>query len=335
MFEEISNYPTLTDAQRIQAQQNAQRNMAAKYARKPNRADFKDFAVSRFPRVFSWAIGVVLLVIAVAAGTISGIRLYFAGKNYAALTIDEYALTVVIGAATFLAAELLVIVATIASQVYLHGRKRWMALLPVAVGTLVAFVGNWTIANPHTTWGYVETFFPPVAVLSVAFFFEIALIPELERRQANENAYQRARAEYDLVMNQPDKHPAWKNTYGLALWDMWRHIFGADHDADSFERLSRIMVVEREMSFDQFFDLSLPGIARQRAATKAAAADIDADIRALPAGQGRVKEYLKRNPNQLPKSIEDAEALADQLGVSVRTVYRGKDAVNKNGNARQ
>jgi hypothetical protein len=275
----------------------------------------------------------MLVLVALAAGTISGIRLYFAGKDYAAHTIDEYTLTVIIGAATFLAAELLVILATVASQVYLHGRKRGIALFPVFVGTLVAFVGNWTVSNPQTIWGYVETFFPPVAVLSVAFFFEIALIPELERRQANENAYQRARAEYDQVSNFPEKHPAWLDKHGWALWDMWRNVFGVEHDADTIPHENRVLIVQREMSFDRFFDQSVTDNDRQARSTRQAAADIDPDIRAMPAGKNRVAEYLRRYPSQIPDTLEDVEALADQLGVSGRTVYRGKDMVSRNGHS--
>ena len=47
-FSTIAPYPTLTDAQRIQAMQTARRNLIQQYARKPVRTDFHDWTVSRY-----------------------------------------------------------------------------------------------------------------------------------------------------------------------------------------------------------------------------------------------------------------------------------------------
>ena len=225
-FEEIADYPTLTDSQRIQARNNARRNIVAKYARRPARSDYDNVTAAKYPPAFTWLVGVSLAFVALSAGLISAFRLYYAGSAAFYETVPNETLAAIVGVLTPLAAEVLVIVATVAAQVYLHsrGRAQAIALIPVALGTVVAFVGNWQIASPVNTWGWVETIFPPVAVLSVAFLFELSLVPELERRQADDRAYRAALADYDRLTSRPEAHTEWRNTYGAALWEMWRNI---------------------------------------------------------------------------------------------------------------
>lgn len=331
MFDSLANYPTLTDAQRIQAREVAHANLIARYARrKPRRSDFDDHTAARYPRAFTLLIGLMLVLVALAAGWISGVRLYFAGKAYALATIHDYVLSVAIGLATVLAAELLVILATVAGQVYLRGRKQVISLIPVIVGMVVAFVGNWTVTQPATAWGLVETLFPPVAVLSVAFFFEITLLPDLERRQANEVAFQQARARYDTIHLAPESHPRWLDMHGKALWETWREAFAARFDMVAIPQEVRRLIAHRELSFDHFFDESLPGTAshdRQDRIDTSHLPDVPPDVKALP-GKRRVKAYLTRYPGVMD---EDKAVLADKLDVSGRTVYRGFDLVANNG----
>ena len=262
-YEQIAHYPTLTDAQRIQARKNAARNIVEKYARKPRREDFDDYARSRFPRWFTALVALLLVFVALSAGVISAFRLYFAGYTQFYASVDNETMARIVGVLTPLAAEVLVIVAAVAMQVHLHakGRARLIALVPVATGTIVAFVGNWQIAQPASTWGWVETLFPPVAVLSVAFFFEVTLVPELERRQTNENAYKEARAEYDLLMNNPEAHGQWNNVYGWALWEMWAHVFQQDYEISKIDRAKRQLIALREMIADSFFEGEIASLA--------------------------------------------------------------------------
>jgi len=315
-FDSIAHVPTLTDAQRAQARDAARRALLARYARLPARREFADFTTSQYPRWFSALVGIALVIIALAAGTISGIRLYFAGKDYAAQTITTWELTVVIGAATFLAAELLVILATVAGQVYLRGWRQSLSAIPVGVGMAVAFVGNWTMTQPSTNWGYVETFFPPIAVLSVAFFFEVALIPEVERRQANEVAYQTARAAYEALVSDPDQHPRWRDTQGWALWDLWRQTAGAGLDPDAIPQAERRLIVRREMSFDRFFDddaheFSLNALHSRRAS---GASQMDIALQFL-ADHPELFDALQMN------AVGQSE-LAGRIGVSQSTLSR-------------
>lgn len=252
----ISEYPTLTDAQRIQARRNAERNLVQKYAHKPEPSEFKDFTALEYPRWFSGGVGLALLFVALAAGIISALRLYYAGYTQFYAAIPDQRQAQLVGVLTPMAAEVLVIVAAVGMQVYLHKqrRARWLALVPVLLGTVVAFVGNWQVAQPGTTWGWVETIFPPVAVLSVAFFFEFTLIPELRRRQGNETAYRAARADYDRMLTAPQSHPQWRNTYGWALWEMWSQVYKREMDPRALDRDIRQALALREMEADSFFE---------------------------------------------------------------------------------
>lgn len=317
-FEQIQEFPTLTDSQRIQARRNAERNVIDKYARQPRRDDFRDYTASRFPGWFSWSIGAVLLIVALAAGAISGIRLYFAGRDYAAQTIDVETLTWAIGVSTFLAAELLVILATVAGQVYMRGLKRVISVIPILVGMVVAFVGNWEITQPSTTWGWVETIFPPVAVLSVAFFFEIALIPELERRQANDNAYRAAREDYDALVNAPDHHAKWPDTYGWALWELWAKIYRHEVDIQSVPQDVKRLIALREMSADVFFDDHFAESFRNHSN--------------FPGGekvtQRAVMQFLQLHPEA---DLWPGTRIAAETGASEATVSRARRKLQQNG----
>jgi len=321
-YEQIAPYPTLTDAQRIQARKNAARNIVEKYARKPRREDFDDYARSRFPRWFTALVALLLVFVALSAGVISAFRLYFAGYTQFYASVENETMARIVGVLTPLAAEVLVIVAAVAMQVHLHakGRARLIALVPVATGTIVAFVGNWQIAQPASTWGWVETLFPPVAVLSVALFFEITLVPELERRQANENAYREARADYDLLMSNPEAHGQWNNVYGWALWEMWAHVFQQDYEISEIDRAKRQLIALREMSADRFFEGEI--------ASLAAISGKQQQESAPSVTKQDVLEWLRDNPGA--KDLSGKE-IAEITGASEATVSRARKLFSMNG----
>ena len=319
-YEQIAHYPTLTDAQRIQARKNAERNIVEKYARKPRREDFNDFARSRFPLWFSRSVFVGLLFVALAAGLISAFRLYFAGYTQFLLAIENLQMARMVGILTPLAAEVLVIVSAVARQINTSGRAKTIALIPIALGTVVAFVGNWYIAQPDSTWGWVETIFPPVAVLSVAFFFEMAMIPELERRQANENAYHEARAEYDTLVSRPEQHPQWANTYGWALWEMWAHVFRKDYETSAIDRNARQLIALREMGADHFFEGKVSVVAGNFS---------NQQKEVVPSVTKQdVLSWLRENPDA--KDLPGKE-IAEITGASEATVSRARKLFSTNG----
>jgi hypothetical protein len=316
-FSTIAPYPTLTDAQRIQAMQTARRNLVQQYAQKPVRTDFHDWTVSRFPRWFVLGLSVLLLVVVLSAGLISGFRLYYAGHDYFLRSIDNPRMAEIVGYATPLAAELLVILAAMAGRVYLIGRSRWLTLLPMTVGMAVAFVGNWTITQPTTTWGWVETLFPPFAVLSVAFMAEVTFVPELERRRANEHAYRVARDAYDRLVANPETHDKWRSVHALALWDMWRRIY-PDHDPDAIAIDYRRDIVLREMAAASWFEdaSNFNAIALKAGASKGKPGRSNREI---------VEEFYRNNPDAL--QLQQRE-IAELLGISESAISRYKPSTN-------
>lgn len=206
----------LTQARRDQARLKAQASIRKRLGAKPERSAFNDYAVSKF-RGIQKVVSAGLLIVAITSGWVSAVRLYLAGFEYAKHLGTPLSINISIGVATPLAAEVLVIVATIAAQVYLSRWKVVLAFIPVVVGMAVAFVGNWTITRPSTEWGWVEMAFPPLAVLSVAFIFEIVYVPELDRREKNEDAYQAAVANWQRIENDPELDERWLSTFANML----------------------------------------------------------------------------------------------------------------------
>ena len=319
MNTDVSQYPMLREDQRIAAREVARGNHVKKIARKPERSEFADYTASRYPRWFTGAAMVALLVIGIAAALISSFRIYYAGARYFSQTLPNETMAAIVGGATFLAAELLVIVATVLARIYLRGRTQAVMLPPVLIGLAVAFVGNWYIARPDSVWGWLDTVFPPLAVLSVAFFFELALMPELERREANERAYQDALQRYQLAIADPEKHPEWVQSWANALWDAWR----SGKRRDLLGRITsdeQRAIVLREMRADNWFQ---DEISRNSEKRQGGAGVNQRQV---------VIDYLKRIPGDVSRNQAD---LAEFLDVSTATVNRAiKDykAHSQNGN---
>jgi len=314
-MDHLAPYPTLTDSQRVQARQSARRSVIQQYAVQPQRSQFQDWTVSRYPWWFVLGLSVLLLVVALSAGLISAFRLYYAGHDYFLRSIDNPRMAEIVGYATPLAAELLVILAAIAGRVYLLGRGRWLSLMPVTVGMVVAFVGNWTVAQPSTTWGWVETLFPPLAVLSVAFMAEVAFVPELERRKANELAYREARDAYDQLVANPEQHEKWRSTYALALWDMWRKVY-ADRQPDALDLDTRRAIVQRELDAGDWLEASFSEIAPKFTATVRTPGQSN---RAL------VEQFYRDHEAAFQMQQKD---IAELLGISESAVSRHKPSQN-------
>ena len=316
---------TLTQAKRDQARKRAQRSISDRNGPVPERNQYNNYVASKYPAWFMWLIAIMLAVVAVAAGVISGVRLYVAGYDYALATIDVVWVSVVIGVCTFLAAEVLVILAMVAGQVYLTGKQKMISAIPVTVGMVVAFVGNWTVTSPSTTWGWVETGFPPIAVLSVAFFFEITLVPELERRQADELEFQRARAVWQQIAGDVELHANWLGVYATALRDELLRLNKMSIDdlpPDEWRAL-----IEAEMGAERWWDVDKFSVNAKNSRGKS-----------VNDGRSQIQiatDYLRENPGEfegLVAQIIPQSKVAYMAGVSQSTMSRALSGMSKNGN---
>jgi len=325
----ITQYPTLPD--HTSARQKARDAVIASHGTQPTRSQYKDFTQSRYPLVWRIAFAVILLLPAVASGWISALRLYKAGDDYAAHMFPTWPSWVwhSSGICTPLAAEFLVIAAAVVGRVMMRGRTQTLAGIPILVGTLVAFVGNWTIVNPATTWGWVECFFPPVCVLSVALIFELTLIPELARREANEQAFKLALTDFRAATGDPEADPAWLNEYGKALWADYVRAYSRRRTFD-VKRLPRPVqqaIVRRELAADDFWFTDVTDSGSSEPVTNTA------ELSQNEAAESRVLQYFTEHPEAL--AAQSLRQVADVIGVSHMTVSRVKDQLSGNGHKGQ
>jgi hypothetical protein len=312
----------LTQSKRDLARKRALSSVTKRIGAQPTREQFNNYVSSKYPRWFMQLIAIMLVIVAFAAGIISGVRLYVAGYDYALDTIKDEAVSIIIGICTVLAAEVLVILATVAGQVYLRGRQKIVSAIPVIVGMIVAFVGNWTVTDPATIWGWVETGFPPIAVLSVAFFFEITLVPELERRQADDLAFQQARNEWATIMRDIESHPEWISIYATALRDeLLRTNQMAIEDLTPHEWRE---IVNKEIQAEQWWNSDEFSLNSRNTRRQDGKRQFDVAL-----------EYLEDNPKVFEalrsNSMRQSEA-AYHAGVSQPTLSRAySQKVNQNG----
>ncbi|MFC1961409.1 hypothetical protein ACFLYO_11955, partial [Chloroflexota bacterium] len=211
----------LSEDERNEARRQADQDMIDGLGPPPQRGDYRDQAISLYPRWLTVGVSVMLLVVFAAAANVSMFRLFTAGRDHFSESINVEWQAAVVGASAFLLAEFMVIVSTIALSVFYEedDRSRWWLLLPITIGLAMAFIGNWTITRPGTLWGWLETIAPPVAVLFMGIIVERLALSELARRQSNEAAYQKARSKYEYEATRPREQPGWRAAYMRRLRD--------------------------------------------------------------------------------------------------------------------
>ncbi len=257
----------LTEEERLDARDRARKNVIRSIGPRPTRDQFKDYAASDYPRWLSTGVGVMLIIVFAAAANVSIFRVFSAGRNSFLETIGIEWQAALVGASSFLLAEFMVIAATIAMRIYFKDRDRWLMLLPIAMGLLMAFVGNWTISQPRVElsaagiWALLETATPPAAVLFMALIGERLILEALRNRHRNEHAFQESLAEWLARTAEPEKSPAWPNSYANALKEVLREVNANGRGQKERREFMQQMrgaewsvVVMREIQADQWFE---------------------------------------------------------------------------------
>jgi hypothetical protein len=70
-----------------------------------------------------------------------------------------------------------------------------------------------------TPFAWLEAIAPPVLVLPTAYVLKEQVLESVERRHADEHAYQEALVEWQLATANPEDHPHWQQYYANALRD--------------------------------------------------------------------------------------------------------------------
>ena len=236
----------LDDMERLAAAEAAKDVVKVKLGDAPNRAAYADTAVSRYPVWVTRGVGVLMVIVFIAAALPSLFRLYTAGRDYfmtgdiAQTTLTGSTLTgapvvsaaeadtvkrgindglqgAIVGVSTFLLAEFLIVLSTIAARVYFTGRARAAFVIPIMLGLAVAFVGNYVVARPHDVFSWLETIVPPIAVLFMALVGERLILDAIESMHAGEVAYQTASSAHRAQLLDLTTHAGYRNAYATAL----------------------------------------------------------------------------------------------------------------------
>ena len=212
----------LSDEQRLEARERAAKLTLKAVGDQPRRENFINTNIGKYPLWFTRFVAGLMAVVFIAAGMPSLFRLYSAGRDYFMHGINDNLQASIVGFSTFLLAESLVILSTIAARVYFTGRARYIFVVPVLMGLAMALVGNWTVVQPKDLFSWLETLIPPFTVLFVALIGERLILESLETRHANEKAYQEALVSWQLATHAPEDHPRFSSALANTLRDALR-----------------------------------------------------------------------------------------------------------------
>lgn len=207
----------LTDEERIAAQERAREIVILQAGKRPERSSFRDYSISKYPSWFTKLTGLFMAIVFVAAAAPSLFRLYTAGREYFLHGINDQIQASIVGVSTFLLAEFLIILSTIAAKVYFTGRERLLFVVPITIGLLMALVGNHEIAKPGSFFGWLETLAPPLSVLVIAIIGERQILAAIEARHSSEKAYQEALAEWAENTARPEESSRYMSAYANSL----------------------------------------------------------------------------------------------------------------------
>ena len=217
----------LTEADRLDARDQAKRNVIRRAGEKPRRADFRDHAIGNYsPGAVRLITGFMVVLIA-AMFVISSMRLFHIGRATFGETIAHERSATAAGVAIIFGAEAGTLGFMLFAGLLGRDNRRDRRALYFAAGlsTAIALVGNvqqalggsWRSAITADPFGFLEATAPPVIVLFGATVLKHFLLDGMKQRQANETAYQAALADWEQRTADPESDPHWRAAYATAL----------------------------------------------------------------------------------------------------------------------
>jgi hypothetical protein len=286
----------LNDEQRLDAKNAARRVVVATYGTEPtlenfqrllpqlpDRADYENRTIAEYPAWLVQLIGGLMIVVFIAAAMPSMFRLFSVGRDYYMEGIAVGWQGAVVGFSTFLLAEFLIVLSTVAMRVLFKSLlARSMFIIPILLGLSMAFVGNWTITQPHDAMGWLETIAPPMAVLFTAIIGEQITLHSIRKRymnertfqqdyrdveaerrqqqQAEKEAYRSALGQWQEITNNPEQSELWLSAYANQLKaqivqanDAGRGRTERMEYLNNLERPQWIALIRREIDSEQWF----------------------------------------------------------------------------------
>jgi hypothetical protein len=126
------------------------------------------------------------------------------------------------------------------------------------IATTVSLVGNVQISLPghaHSPFAWLEAIAPPVLVLSTAYVLKEQVLDAIERRHADERAFQAALTDWQAATANPEEHPQWTQFYANALRDALRKV--NNRRKETLNQMSQAdwrSTVTREMKADLWYE---------------------------------------------------------------------------------
>jgi hypothetical protein len=216
----------LTQEQRQTARQIAYEAVIRAVGAKPMREQFRYSTISKYPPAITRLISGLCLVLLLSAFTPSAIRLYVIGSQTFGQAVSSSAAMTAVGLATVLSAEVGQVVFSLALATLGTSRSSQRLLyISMGISTILSLVGNIQISLPsHTNspFAWLEAIAPPVLVLSTAYVLKEQVLEAMERRHADERAFQAALTDWQFAVSDPEEHPQWRQFYANALRDALR-----------------------------------------------------------------------------------------------------------------
>jgi len=257
----INDIRPLTQEQRQAARKAAHNAVIRAVGAKPAREQFMHTTISKYPPAITRLISGLCLILLLAAFTPSAIRLYVIGSQTFGQAVSSSAAVTAVGLATVLSAEVGQVVFSLALATLGTSRvSRRLLYTSMAITTILSLMGNIQISLPghmNSPFAWLEAIAPPILVLSTAYVLKEQALESIERRHANERAFQASLTDWQVAVSDPEDHPQWLQFYANALRDALRKTNNRRQETlTQMTQNDWHLAVTREMQADVWYTVS-------------------------------------------------------------------------------
>jgi hypothetical protein len=248
----------LTQEQRQAARKAAHDAVIRAIGTKPTREQYTYTTISKYPPAITRLIFGLCLVLLLAAFTPSAIRLYVIGSETFGQAVSSNVAMIAVGLATVLSAEVGQVVFSLALATLGTSRvSRRLLYASMTITTILSLMGNIQISLPghmNSPFAWLESVAPPILALSTAYVLKEQALESIERRHANERAFQAALMDWQVAISDLEDHPQWLQFYANALRDALRKANNRRQETLSqMTQANWRVAVTREMKADLWY----------------------------------------------------------------------------------